>query len=267
MTFDLDSYLERIGHPGRPEVSVACLGALHHAQVHTIPFENFDILLSRGISLDAELLFDKLVYRRRGGYCFELNGLFCSALQAIGFDARQLLARVHLGPEPTARTHQLTLVEVEGERWLADVGFGGPGLKEAIPFVTERENKQGDECFRLREAEPFGIVLQTAADNGWQNLYSFDLGHVFPADIACGNHFTSTHPLSFFTFTRVAAIPVPHGRKTLYDFSLRTTGADGEETSELPAGEGYLEALENHFGITLDATFDDIRPLHAKPTR
>ena len=89
--FDLNAYLQRLNYSGEIVPTIDRLEALHRAQIYTIPFENFDILLGRGISLDPERLFDKLVNKDRGGYCFELNGLFLRVLKAIGFNARALL--------------------------------------------------------------------------------------------------------------------------------------------------------------------------------
>src|SRR5262249_47875451 len=151
------------------------------------------------------------------GYCFELNGLFLMASHAFGFEARPLLARVHLRGEPTARTHELILVTIHGREWIADVGFGGPGLRAPIPFELNHPTTQDGLTFQLVDAGLYGIMLQSQKGNQWLDLYSFDLGHVFPADIALGNHFTSTHPSSLFTFARVAALPRPNGRVALFN--------------------------------------------------
>jgi N-hydroxyarylamine O-acetyltransferase len=259
--FNLDRHLERLNYSGGVQPTEDGLEALHRAQAYTIPFENFDILLGRGIDLDPATLCDKLVRRKRGGYCFELNGLFLMALRAVGFDARALLARVHLVDPPTGRGHQLILVTIQGREWIADVGFGVPGLRTPIPFEINHPSTHDGQTFRLVEAGPFGIMLQTLTATQWQNLYSFDLGHVFPADIVYGNHFTSTHPSSFFTFARVAALPTPDGRVSLFNCTLRTLTPDGERVQELAEGQAYLDALKTHFGIELDAPYEVIRPL------
>jgi len=259
--FILEPYLERLHYVGNVEPSADKLEALHRAQAYTIPFENFDILLGRGIDLDPATLCDKLVNKKRGGYCFELNGLFLMALHASGFDARALLARVHLVDPPTGRGHQLILVTLQGKEWIADVGFGGPGLRAPIPFELNHPTTQDGQTFQLIEAGPYGIMLQTLKDGHWQNLYSFDLGHVFPGDIAYGNHFTSTHPGSFFTFARVAALPRPNGRVSLFNRTLRNLTADGEHEQEIAEGRAYLEALKTHFGIELDVPYEALRPL------
>jgi len=259
--FALDPYLERLNYSGAIQLTDDRLEALHRAQAYTIPFENFDILLGRGIVLDPVTLYNKLVHQKRGGYCFELNGLFLRALHAFGFDARALLARVHLVDPPTGRGHQLILVTLQGREWIADVGFGGPGLRAPIPFELNHPTTQDGQMFRLVEAGPYGIMLQTQKEAQWQNLYSFDLGQVFPSDIIYGNHFTSTHPSSFFTFARVAALPRPNGRVSLFNCALRSITADGEHEQELAEGQAYLDALKTHFGIELDVPYEAIRPL------
>lgn len=261
--FPLDSYLARLNYSGSVQPTETQLQALHRAQVYTIPFENFDILLGRGITLEPSALYHKLVHQARGGYCFELNGVFLMALQYIGFEARALLARVHLVDPPTGRGHQLILVTIQGKQWIADVGFGGPGLRAPIPFELNRIATQDGQSFRLVEAGPYGIMLQTLMNGAWQNLYSFDLGQVFPNDIMYGNHFTSTHPSSFFTFARVAALPTPNGRVSLFNHTLRILSPDGEHVQELGEGQPYLDALKTHFGIELDVPYEAIRPLLA----
>jgi N-hydroxyarylamine O-acetyltransferase len=267
VSFLLDDYLERISFSGLVEPTEDRLETLHRAQVYTIPFENFDILLGRGVSLDPAKLFDKLVRHARGGYCFELNGLMLSALHAFGFEARPLLARVHLAGPPSGRDHQLALVNVNGKEWIADVGFGGQSLRAAIPFELNREAKQDGRTYRLVEAARFGTMLQWLADGEWRDLYSFDLGYVFPNDIEYGNHFTSTHPRSFFTYTRMAAMARPDGLVSLHDLTLSVTTPTGKDAQELTEGQPYLDALKANFGIELGAPYEAIRPLPPPPAR
>ena len=104
-------------------------------------------------------------------------------------------------------------------------------------------------------------MLQTEKDEGWFDLYSFDLGHVCPADIKYGNHYTSTHPDSFFVFARVAALPVEKGVITLVNHTLKKTFAGEDDVQLLAEGQAYLDALKTHFGIELDAPYEELRPL------
>ena len=259
--FDRNAYLQRINYIGETTLTLDTLKALHHAQLYTIPFENFDIQLGRGINLNPETIFEKLVHKRRGGYCFELNGLFLMALKAFGFEVRPLLARTHVAGTPTGRGHQIELVTIEGRQWIADVGFGADTPRVPIPLEYNQPAIHDGQKIRLVDAGHFGIMLQTENDDKWIDLYSFDLSHVFPADIDQGNHYTSTHPSSLFVFARVAALPVENGVITLFNNTLKEVVAGKEIVQELAEGQAYLDALKNHFGIELDTPYEQLRSL------
>lgn len=263
-TFDPDTYLGRINHPGSVRPTADGLEALHRAQIGTIPFENFDILLGRGISLEPAAVFDKLVCKSRGGYCFELNGLFLAALRAFGFDARPVLARVHRSGSSLGRGHQISLVNAQGRHWIADVGFGAPYSPAPLPLEIDRSATFGKTAFRFVEAGAFGIMFQTLTEGLWQDLYSFDLGQVCRGDILYGNHFTSTHPDSFFTYARVAAILSPDGPVSLFNLTLKKSVLGTEQACELVEGQAYLDALKTHFGIVLDAPYEALPPILEK---
>jgi len=267
MAFPLEAYLERIGYRGSPTPTEAVLEEFQRAQLATIPFENFDILLGRGICLESEVLFAKLIDSPRGGYCFELNGLLLMALQAIGFRARALLARVHTSGQPTGRTHELILATLGGRRWIVDAGFGGPCLRAPIPLEFNVVRSQQEEHFRLIEAGDFGVMLQQQSEGGWRDLYSFDLEHVCQADVAVGNHFTSTSALSRFTHTSVAALHTPAGTTTLLDRSLWRIENGAKDVLVLPEDASFVAALDTHFGIVLDAAYEELHPPGARSNR
>ncbi len=258
--FDLEAYLDRINFSGNVNVSPDTLAKLHHAHFYAIPFENFDILLGRGIDLAPKAVFDKLVLKKRGGYCFELNGLFLQALKALGFKSRALLARVHVTGTPSGRGHQLELISIDHRDWLADVGFGGNSPRMPITMELDSPVTSDGQTIRLTDGKDFGTMFQTLEDGEWKDLYSFDLGHVFSADIAYGNHYTSTSPNTFFTFSRVAARPLPQGGITLLDRTLKIITNGREEVQILPDSSAYLDALKKYFGIELDASYDDLKP-------
>ena len=259
--FDLGAYLRRIKYTGEIAPTVETLKAIHKAQFYTIPFENFDIQLGRGINLAPEAIFEKLVRKKRGGYCFELNGLFLMALKTLGFEVRALLSRVHITGTPTGRGHQIELVNIRGRQWIADVGFGGETPRIPIPLELNQPTVHDGQQIRLVETEPFGTMLQTLKNNKWMDLYSFDMGHVCQADIEYGNYFTSTHPSSFFTFNRVAALPVEKGVITVLNYTLRKTIDGKEKVQVLAEGQAYIDALKIHFGIELDEPYENLRPL------
>ncbi len=198
--FPLDAYLERIGWSGPLPVDPATLAALHRSHALAIPFENIDPLCGQPISLEPDALVAKMLHRRRGGYCYEQNGLFLLALASIGFRTVPLCARVLISEgKYAARTHQLALVEFAGARWLADVGFGGNGLVEAIPFELECEFDQKLDRFRIVADAAYGYRLEHRLPTGWRALYAFSLDPFLPADFHAQNYFVSRAPESFFT--------------------------------------------------------------------
>jgi N-hydroxyarylamine O-acetyltransferase len=265
-TFTADSYLQRIGHDGNVHHSEDGLERLQRAQLLNIPFENFDVLLHGAINLEPRHVFNKLIHRRRGGYCFELNGLFLAALHCFGFAARPLLARVHRHGSPSGRGHQLSLVTLHEKQFICDVGFGIPFLPAPLPLECNRTMLFAGKSFRLTEVRPFGIMLQQARDDEWLNLYSFDLGHVCSGDIAYGNHYTSTHPNSIFTANRIGARLLPDGEISLFNTTFKRRTHSEEEVIELRDDEAYLDVLRHHFGIELDVPIGALPPMTLKET-
>lgn len=263
--FPLDQYLERIGLGRPPHPDEDGLKDLHSAQAFSIPFENFDIHLGRTISLEPGDLVAKMIHRRRGGYCFELNGLLGLALKALGFKMRPLTARVHYGrTDPGARTHEVLIVTISGREWLADCGFGGPGLRLPMPAVPDRVEEHFGARYRLRRDPRYGAVLQKESAGDFVDLYSFNVHEMtLDIDLEMANHFTSTWPSSIFRLSRMCALPKPWGRVTLSDMELAIHNAEGVVRRILPPGPAYLEAVTEHFGLRLDARYEDLAPLKA----
>lgn len=261
--FDLSAYLDRIGLDGPPPANVEGLERLVRAHRLSIPFENLDIPLGRGISLDPDAVFDKLVRRRRGGYCFEQNALLDRALGALGFTARPLLARVWLGIGEgvvTPVTHQLELVTIGGQDWIADVGFGGSWCPP-MP-LAEGETGVGPDGarHRLRRDARFGWILERcggasttdgrgAGGPEWQRQYSFTLGEVHDVDREQCNHWTSTRPDTRFTAALIASRVLEAGFLSLTNRVLRSS--DGTE-DVLTSAAALRDTLDRHFGIALD---------------
>ncbi|MFD0382453.1 arylamine N-acetyltransferase [Streptomyces stramineus] len=147
---DLDAYLARIKVTGDIRPDLATLRAVHRAHVAAFPFENLEILLGRPILLEIKALQDKMVARRRGGYCYEQNLLFAAALERIGFSFTGIGARVRMGSDKLRPvTHMALKVEADGGHWLCDVGFGGEGLLEPLPFHNGVRVRQGDWTFGI----------------------------------------------------------------------------------------------------------------------
>ena len=192
----LPDYLHRIGLDERTDPGLA---EVHRAHATSISFENFDPFSGKPASLELADLEDKIVQRRRGGYCFEHNSLLAAALESLGgMEISPMLARVRMGPEgPRPLNHLLLQVSNREGTWLADVGFGGGGLLEPIPFETGTETDQSGWRYRLVE-DGSELVLQVFEDNGWVDMYGFVPEPAEPADIVVNNWFTATHPTSPF---------------------------------------------------------------------
>jgi N-hydroxyarylamine O-acetyltransferase len=250
-TFDLDAYLARVGYHGPRAATIDALVALHVAHAETIPFENLDILCGEPIRLDLASLAAKLVVQRRGGYCYEHNSLFAAALRGLGFAVEVLGARVRMGPpRPTPRTHCLLRVTVDGAAWLADVGFGGDGLLEPLPWREGEDLTAGGIRYRL-EPEGKDVVLHAALPvTGWLPLYAVRPDDpLLPIDLELGNWFTSTHPQSPFTRMLIAQKLGRDERTILRDRELTVRRGGQIEKSEITGPDQLLEVLRDRFAL------------------
>lgn len=250
VTFCEESYLNRIHLASRPSLNSIGLKEIHNAQHRAIPFENFDVALGQPIEVTHDALVKKLVNLKRGGYCFELNGILLIALKHFGFKARALLAKVHLSGESTGRGHLLILVELAGEKWIVDAGFGSQTPRAPMLFQLNKEISIDHQKFKLTEDDLYGVMLQAKAEEEWKNLYSFDLCHVCQGDIDYGNYFTSTHPSSVFVSSCVAYIPTETGGVSLLNRTLKKVSEGSEIAFELD-NSNYIGSLKKHFGIEL----------------
>ncbi|MDG4859891.1 arylamine N-acetyltransferase [Streptomyces sp. T-3] len=251
---DLEAYLARIGFEGKPTPDLKTLRALHRAHVASIPFENLEIVLGRPVLLEIDDLQRKMVRQRRGGYCYEQNSLFAAALERVGFSVTGWGARVRAGARSLrAVTHMVLKVEVDGEQWLCDVGFGGEGLLEPFPLAETGVVRQGGWDFELG-AEDEGVrVLRTRRPDGWGDLYAFTAERRHPVDYTLMNYYTSTHPRSSFTGRSVAQRTSSEARFRLVDQEFSVVRADGSHDERLVPAAELPAVLAEVFGIELDA--------------
>lgn len=250
---DLGAYLARIGlDPARPP----SWRALHRAHVLAIPFENLDAHGGRPVSLDQADLEDKLVHRRRGGYCFEHNLLLGAALRRLGLEVEAMLGRSRSGtPPPGGRpaTHVvLRVTDDSGRRWHADAGFGPGTLLEPIPFGPGGVHEQDGWRYRV-VGDGDELVLQVAGSSGFADLYGFVPRAVPRVDLEVGNWWVCTSPRSAFVSGLVVGVSHADGaREVLSDWSgslrrIVRTPAGSTETAEAPAGLPTL--LAERFGL------------------
>lgn len=250
-SFDLDSYLGRIGQQGAAAADAATLARVHAAHVGAIPFENLDVQAGRRIHLDLVSLQAKLVSRRRGGYCFEQNTLFRHALQALGFDVTPCEARVRppgVG-DPLPRTHMVLIVRTGGREWLCDVGFGGDGLFGPMP-LDGAPVEQIDRWLRVALEGPLR-VLQWRSSSGWEDLYAFLPEPRFPVDFEVGNWYTSTHPGSPFVRRLTVQRVLPDARHILRQLTYSVHRRDGSTSRDIARAE-LPRLLREVFGLDVE---------------
>jgi len=237
-------YLQRIGMADAPPISVDGLSELIHAHHITVPFENLSLVdLGEAIELGTDQLYDKIVTRRRGGYCFELNGAFCSLLRGLGFDAFGCLARIRMfDPNTTRRLHRVNAVNIGGKLYFADVGFGGPMSEVAIEIAEG--SREGVFCFGA-EADGEWTVFMDGKD-GLSTVLSF---YATPASLEGfeeGSAFCSTSPESRFTSFRMVNLTLDGGGHYSINGTVLSL-PDG--TRELNTRAEYYKALEERFGL------------------
>jgi N-hydroxyarylamine O-acetyltransferase len=253
--FDLDAYCSRINYSGSRGSSVATLKGLHYAHVHNVPFENLDIFFGKRLSLEPADLFTKIVSQKRGGYCYEVNSFFAIALQNFGFQVQGLLARVLYGfSNFRPRSHQLLLVTVENEPWIADVGFGSCCLRDALRLTPDVVNEQGPDSFRLRiESESY--VLEAMLAGRWQDLYSFTLEPFELGDYEPFNYWNSTSPNVRWTQQKVCTLPTNDGRIVAVDMEFKIHTRDATQTIRAKNHADYVRLLHEYFGLEIVGTF------------
>jgi arylamine N-acetyltransferase len=251
---DLAAYFDRIGHHGPTDPTVDTLHALVAAHNRSIPFENLDPLLGIPVAdLSAAALTDKLVHRRRGGYCYEQNGLMGYVLDELGFAVERLAGRVVWmnpnGPLP-AQTHQVLSVTVPGVDGplLVDVGFGGQTLTSPIRLEAGPVQETRHEPYRISERDG-GYQLEAQISGAWQPLYVFDAQPRPRIDLEVGSWYVSTHPNSYFVTGLTVALVTDDARWNMRGRNLAIHRAGETEKIRFDTAADVVDCLTNRFGI------------------
>jgi len=263
---DVDAYLVRIGYRGPREVTAGTLRALHRAHMGSVPFENLDIHAGRPILLEEGALFDKIVGRRRGGFCYELNGLFSALLQELGFRVTRLSAGVlkedgSFGPD---FAHMVLLVELK-DRWLADVGFGDSFCEPLLLDVRGHQVRDA-RVYRVTHDGTQGTMLSHGDGTATPKGYRFDFGGHSFADYAAMCQYHQTSPESPFTRKRVCSRATQAGRITLSGTRLIITEHGRRQERELSEAD-WDRALMEHFGIDAAGLVPRARPTRPGPPK
>jgi arylamine N-acetyltransferase len=257
MTLDLDAYFDRINYRGPAEPTLEVLQDLMTAHTQTIPFENLDPIMGVPVDdLSPAALTDKLVRRRRGGYCYEHNGLMGYVLAEIGFRVRRLAGRVIWLRPPDAplpaQTHTVLAVTFLGSHgpYLVDVGFGGQTLTSPIRFETGNVQQTTHEPYRLEDSGE-GLVLQALVRDQWQPLYQFTTRTQPEIDLKVGSWYVSTNPESHFVTGLLVARVTGDARLNLAGRNLSIHRADGSEKIRLDDAAAVVDTLSDRFGINV----------------
>ncbi|MBO0678463.1 arylamine N-acetyltransferase [Mycolicibacterium sp. S2-37] len=256
---DVPAYFARIGYAGDGRAGLDMLHAIVAGHNRSIPFENLDPLLGVPVAdLSAAALTGKLVHRRRGGYCYEHNGLLGYVLEASGFGVERLAGRVVWMKDDDAlpaQTHQLLAVrvpDVEG-RFLVDVGFGGQTLSAPIRFETDVEQPTRHEPYRIRTVAdgPEDYVLESLINDRWRPLYLFTDRPQPRIDLEVGSWYVSTHPKSVFVVGLTASLVTDDARWNMRGRNLAVHSGGGTERIRFDTAAEVLDALVERFGIDL----------------
>lgn len=253
---DVKAYLDRIGYTDTTAPTLDCLKDLMTAQLRTVPFENLDVFHShKEPSLEVSALFEKIVVNRRGGYCFELNGLFQKLLEAIGFSCSCHIGRIGHGQRfKYPISHRVTLVEIAGERYFCDVGFGGPVPPEPakitlnIPFDSSNGHRY---MFTKSGLE---ITLSMEENAGLSPVLSFVESPADPVDFLSLNAFCAYSPIEPFIHKQMVWRNTENGRYTL-DGNMLRIHENGVVKEEIITSEEMMrQVLLERFGIVFSAS-------------
>lgn len=247
---DIAAYLARIHDQGPLEPNAETLRRLHLAHLLTVPFENLSIHWGEPIQLCDDALFEKVVARRQGGFCYELNGLFAALLRALGFDVSILSAQVfgENGVFGREGDHMALLVNLE-RRWLVDVGFGD-SFREPLLLDERGEQSEGRFVYRIEDAPEGRLILSRREEGGpWKPEHRFRLEPKVYADFAEMCHYHQTSPDSYFTRNRMCSLATPDGRITLSGRRLITTRDGEKQELELADESVVAEVLRERFGV------------------
>lgn len=259
MAIDLDAYFSRIGYIGERAPTLETLQAIHRLHPKAIPYENLNNLMNWPVPLDTPSLERKLVRDGRGGYCYEQNLLLADILKALGFQVRMVSGRaVWNQPEnaPTARTHAVLHILLDGLDYIVDVGFGAALLTAPLRLEFDKEQSTPHEPWQIARIGG-DFILRFKASDTWIALYRFDLQEQLLADFELMNWYTASHPKSLFVNNLLVARPDDDCRYVLLNNTLKTRHADGStERCTLESAAELRETLETVFRLKLPDTVE-----------
>lgn len=259
-SIDLDAYFKRIGFDGVARPDLATLRAIHRLHPGEIAFENLNPLMRRAVPLDIDSLQQKMVFGRRGGWCFEQNTLLQHALVAIGFEVEGLIARV-LWNQPedkvTARSHKVLRIKIDGVDYIADVGFGGNVMTGPLRLAADAAQTTPHQPYRLAVFDD-GYKLQSLIAGEWKTMYRFDLAPQRDIDYEVASHFVESHPSSIFLANLLVGLAPAGTRFGLLNNQFNAYDLNGPtESRTLKSGAEIRDVLQTVFRIDVPADADE----------
>ncbi|MTH14529.1 arylamine N-acetyltransferase [Flavobacterium sp. LC2016-01] len=248
-SFNLQQYLDRIKFSGEIELNISGIKKLMQSQLFTVPFENIDVQAGKIISLAGDDIVDQIIHKKRGGYCYQINGIFSLALQEIGVPHYYIAARPMVNPGENAKTHFGIIATIENEDYLIDLGFGGNSIREPLKLSEVGKEIQHDsDIFTLIKTEDDEYLLQILIGKEWSNLYSFGLTPQRWIDFKPANYYNYSHPDSFFTQNLIVVLQNPLGKKILFKNSVKSI-INGKTEIAYFEDNDLKTVLENEFSL------------------
>ena len=249
---DVDKYLKRIGYSGAISLTGETLSGLQKAHLAAIPYENLDILKGIPLSVDPHIVYKKVIENHRGGFCFELNGIFSELLESIGFKVTSYLSRFLFNrPEDLPiPTHRVLKVECDDGIFIADVGTFVDLPRMALRFVKDVVQNDGFQSYLYGEDTVLGHVLyQLDRETGeWKKFYSFMECPFFHEDFAIPSFYTEKHPESRFAKEFMVSIKTEKEYVALYGNKLIRI-RNGVTTKQIIEDDDFEKILTEHFHI------------------
>ena len=251
---NVEKYLERIGLSPKIDKTPTfdLLRKLQLSHIYSVPYENIDLVKGVPLALDEDKIYEKIVKRHRGGYCFELNLLFERLLSGIGFDTESYFARFWRGCDTVPeRRHRITGVKIDGVTYIADVGVGSAAPR--IPMRLEEGTVQSSfgESYRFERDAEFGWMLYELKDGEWQKCYSFTMEKQFDIDFEAASYYCEKHPSSKFNKSFIISLKTPDGRITVDGNTHKVfVGQELRYIEENMERERLVEVLGERFGLS-----------------
>ena len=247
---DIQVYFDRIGYTGTRDLTVENLTLLIRQHLETVPFENLDCYPNgHPLSNAPERLYEKIVLNRRGGICFELNGLLFQLLKALGYDCHSVAVRIPRPDGIAPISHQGVVVTLDGKQYYCDVGFGGPGPKGALPLDADPVQTVDGEPFRVIR-DGISVRIQRHHQDDWRDILLYADVPYIPEDFSGMLYHFSMAPDSYFVVQRLVNLCVKGGGSLALTDNRFTARRDGTVIQmELKDEEEVREVLAKEFGL------------------